>query len=121
MHSPFQGQWAQGGRETGIFTPNSASEKAAACSRAMRLVRLQHRGPPMAVMASRQAAVSLWGTAQASGVNGVAPETMEAKIPAPAAAPQTPRKPQDPPVSFCPRFQASRRFFSKSSSPPQFR
>ena len=91
MHSVFQGQWAQGGRLTGILTPNSRSEKAAACSRAMRLVRLQHRGPPMEAMASRQAAVSLWGAAQASGVRGVAPETKEAKMPAPAAAPQTPR------------------------------
>ena len=90
-HSPFHAHQAQDGRVTGMATPNSFSEKAAAVSTARRLVRLQQRGPPTAAMVSRQAAVSRWETAHGSAVSGVAPVTIEAKIPAPAAAPHTPR------------------------------
>ena len=96
-------------------------EKAAAVSSARRPVRLQQRGPPISAFLSRHCAVNLCGMAHSSGVMGEAPLTMLAKMPAPAAAPQTPRNPHEPPAIFCPRFQASRRAAGRSSSPPQLR
>ena len=48
-------------RLTGISTPNSSLEKAAAVWMEMRLTRLQHRGPPTCVNASRHRAESVWG------------------------------------------------------------
>ena len=90
MHSVFQGEKPQRGRLTGIATPNSFSEKAAAHSIAIRPVRLQQRGPPISAFFSRHCAASFCGTAHCSGVMGEAPLTILAKTPAPAAAPHTP-------------------------------
>ena len=72
-------------------TPNSFSENAAAHSIAVRPVRLQQRGPPIAAFFSRHCAASFCPRPHLSGVIGEAPLTMLAKMPAPAAAPQTPR------------------------------
>lgn len=92
-----------------MSTPSSLRAKSAAASMERRPVRLQQRGPPTAAMRARQSETRRWAAAQRSAASGDAPQAMLAKIPAPAAAPQTPSAPQEPPGRRLPRAQASAR------------
>ena len=71
-------------------------------------------------MRARQSETRRWAAVQRSAASGDAPQAMLAKIPAPAAAPQTPSAPQEPPGRRLPRAQASARAAGRSSSRPQF-
>ena len=86
-----------------MSTPSSLRAKSAAASMERRPVRLQQRGPPTAAMRARQSETRRWAAAQRSAASGDAPQAMLAKIPAPAAAPQTPSAPQEPPGRRLPR------------------
>lgn len=103
MHWRFRSAWTQATDEQSILMPSVSSENLAASSMAIRVVRLQQRGPPISERRSRMRAVSFIGMPQASLFSGFDPVTMLAKMPAPICAPQTPQAPQTPPGTFLER------------------
>ena len=82
---------------------------------------MQHRGPPIPPIRSRDRAVIRWETPQASPARGVDPDTMDANMPALSPAPQAPQNPQAPPGTPLPRLSISPSALSSSTAPPALR
>ena len=85
---------------SGSPIPISEERNLTAERRARNVFRLQHRGPPCRAISRRARAVIRFESLHSSRESGVVPVITLIKIPVPTAAPQSPRKPQKPPLTI---------------------